>query len=411
MNASAVNNVAAIAAALKDMDEMGSGSSKRGSLNLKTAASSRGPEFSKYGSTSRDIYPMGRLPANNEKFNEEAMDDEEFVVEDDFLPVVTASTGSKARARRASEGSYLTKGETRRSSGELRCEKCGKGYKHSSCLTKHLWEHTPEWTYTSKLLISKHQQVQLLQAASVLVGMNQDALGAEDSAKPSESDQSSASPAASGSSEIREEEDYISSAETTPPPVTEHYAMADDGHDDRCKRYSGNSSTYSRSYQSAPSFSLPAGSNLSHYNQQRRPSSSSVAPAAGDVDVDVDEDEASLVAAVESLCSFSTPRNGIVCLPDDVPPVPPLPAMYRDNNANKMSSSSGQIPEIGLSLPSYPPLSHERDIKLGSNSHAVYVPKDDDYEHRPISHGRSDEEDDGIFGAMEGVTHERLSHA
>ena len=30
------------------------------------------------------------------------------------------------------------------------------------------WEHTPEWQYTSKLLISKHQQVQLLEAASVL---------------------------------------------------------------------------------------------------------------------------------------------------------------------------------------------------------------------------------------------------
>ena len=45
---------------------------------------------------------------------------------------------SKARIRRASEGAYLSKSEGKRSSGELRCEKCGKGYKHSSCLTKHL---------------------------------------------------------------------------------------------------------------------------------------------------------------------------------------------------------------------------------------------------------------------------------
>lgn len=46
---------------------------------------------------------------------------------------------SKSRVRRASEGSRLGKGESKRSSGsELRCEKCGKGYKHSSCLTKHL---------------------------------------------------------------------------------------------------------------------------------------------------------------------------------------------------------------------------------------------------------------------------------
>lgn len=45
---------------------------------------------------------------------------------------------SKARLRRASEGAHHGKGEGRRASGELRCEQCGKGYKHSSCLTKHL---------------------------------------------------------------------------------------------------------------------------------------------------------------------------------------------------------------------------------------------------------------------------------
>ena len=44
----------------------------------------------------------------------------------------------KARGRRASEGAYLPKTDGRRVSGEIRCEKCGKGYKHSSCLTKHL---------------------------------------------------------------------------------------------------------------------------------------------------------------------------------------------------------------------------------------------------------------------------------
>ncbi|KAG7152908.1 hypothetical protein HYQ46_003794 [Verticillium longisporum] len=61
----------------------------------------------------------------------------------------------KASVRRASDGQPLIK-ERRKSNRplikeqrksnrvELRCEKCGKGYKHSSCLTKHLWEHTPE---------------------------------------------------------------------------------------------------------------------------------------------------------------------------------------------------------------------------------------------------------------------------
>lgn len=70
-------------------------------------------------------------------------------------------------ARRISEG------ETGRLKEELKCQACGKGYKHISSLAKHLWEHTPEWSMTSKLLISKHQQVQLLEAASILVSLNE----------------------------------------------------------------------------------------------------------------------------------------------------------------------------------------------------------------------------------------------
>lgn len=43
-----------------------------------------------------------------------------------------------ARVRRASDGQPLKEG--RRSSRlELRCQQCGKGYKHSSCLSKHLY--------------------------------------------------------------------------------------------------------------------------------------------------------------------------------------------------------------------------------------------------------------------------------
>ena len=233
--------------------------------------------------------------------------------------------------------------------------------------------------------------------------MNQDAIAAEDITKPSERDHSSVSPAASGSSDVRDEEYYISSAETTPPPMNEHYAIIEDVGNGRSKRYSGNSSSFSRSYQSAPSFSLPAGNNLSHCQQQRRPSSSGVAPA------DVDEEEAALAAAVESLCSFGTPRNGSVRLPEDVPPVPPVPARYREYNGNKLSGSLVRVPELGLSVPSYQRISDERDMKTG-DSHVVYIHEDYDYDDRPISHGRSDEEDDGVFGAMEGVTYERLSH-
>lgn len=68
----------------------------------------------------------------------------------------------------------ISEGETGRLKEELKCEACGKGYKHISSLAKHLWEHTPEWNVTKKLLISKHQQVQLLEAASILVSMTEE---------------------------------------------------------------------------------------------------------------------------------------------------------------------------------------------------------------------------------------------
>lgn len=43
---------------------------------------------------------------------------------------------SKAK-RRASDGTALTKKE-KAATGELKCEHCGKAYKHGSCLNKHL---------------------------------------------------------------------------------------------------------------------------------------------------------------------------------------------------------------------------------------------------------------------------------
>ncbi|EPZ31731.1 hypothetical protein ROZALSC1DRAFT_26451 [Rozella allomycis CSF55] len=49
------------------------------------------------------------------------------------------------------------------------CPDCGKGYKHLNCLTKHRWEHTVHWQEASKLSLSKHQQVQMLEAAQILV--------------------------------------------------------------------------------------------------------------------------------------------------------------------------------------------------------------------------------------------------
>lgn len=45
---------------------------------------------------------------------------------------------NKNRIRRASEGQHLVKDGKKSAGGDLKCDKCGKGYKHSSCLSKHL---------------------------------------------------------------------------------------------------------------------------------------------------------------------------------------------------------------------------------------------------------------------------------
>lgn len=234
--------------------------------------------------------------------------------------------------------------------------------------------------------------------------MNQDGSIPSDLAKNSDSDHSSASPAASGASEPNE--DDVSSAESTPPPMNEHAYTTDSSGVARPKRYSLNSSAFSRSYQSAPSSSFIAGSVPSgtsygqHYgpNYQRRPSTSDVSYMGH---ANVDEDEAGLAAAVESLCSFGTPRTGPVHLPADIPPVPPLPARYAAQNSFRLSGTiSTPMLQQGLGVP--PPLTHclsdKRDVRMGEGQAADV---DDDYDHGSYSRGRSEEDDDGVFGSME----------
>lgn len=52
-------------------------------------------------------------------------------------PSNLSASSSKNRSRRVSEGAPPTR-EGKRSLVELRCERCGKGYKHGSCLSKHM---------------------------------------------------------------------------------------------------------------------------------------------------------------------------------------------------------------------------------------------------------------------------------
>jgi hypothetical protein len=112
-----------------------------------------------------------------------------------FQPGSIPTLSRKFVARRISEG------ETGRLKEELKCQACGKGYKHVSSLAKHLWEHTPEWNMTSKLLISKHQQVQLLEAASILVSMNEEDEDADSTADSTTTTDSAVNSYTPGSSE------------------------------------------------------------------------------------------------------------------------------------------------------------------------------------------------------------------
>lgn len=272
--------------------------------------------------------------------SDEEADEEEIGVE--------TSSNLKGRNRRASEGAYLAKLEGKRLPAELRCDTCGKGYKHSSCLTKHMWEHDPAWAYTSKLSISKHQQVQLLEAASVLVTMNVDGSTPPEVSHIPNSEGSSASPGFSGSSEMQDE---LSSTETTPPPMSDT-AVSVPSH----KRYSSSSAGFSRSYRSIPSSSY-AESVVSPGLPPQRYSSSDYRPTTSGTD------DGGLAAAAE-LLNFGTPRTRATQMPPDIPPVPPLPQQYQ--LANRLSENNS-TPTVFNPLGMHPltqPISDERDVKM-----------------------------------------------
>ncbi|EXJ81963.1 hypothetical protein A1O1_08030 [Capronia coronata CBS 617.96] len=288
---------------------------------------------------------------------------------DDDLPASSKRLSNKSRNRRASEGSYLTKGEGKKAGSDLRCDTCGKGYKHSSCLTKHLWEHDPAWAITSKLLISKHQQVQLLEAASVLCNMTVEnmTMGQSDNEASfnDPSDGSSASPGFSSS----EMQDELSSVETTPPPMSEAAYPVPGS-----KRFSisGNHG-FSRSYRSIPSSSY-AESVVSPGLPPHRFSGVDFRPSTSGTD------DGTLAAAAAGLTFNSgTPRTKPTFLGVDVPPVPPLPQQYQSFNSKSSDSTLTTVYNPLLQL--HPPtltqnLSEERNYR-GSND-AKEIQMDDE---------------------------------
>lgn len=383
-------NAAAIAAALKEAGEAGDQisalpmaiNSRRNAL----AKGIRGGAATGSLPSPPSSLPTSRFLADGKTAapDTSAIDDEQMSSDE------SPTTFQKARVRRASDGQPLVKEGRKSNRVELRCEKCGKGYKHSSCLTKHLWEHTPEWSYTSKLLISKHQQVQLLEAASVLVAMNNrvhEAATPPDSAKDFPSDRESASPTASGYSDLREER---SSADTTPPPQSEVF---DSTYRSVSKRaVSGGS--LSRPFQPGPNSmmitgSAPHGSGFRHYRQfshDQRPLSSGK-NATG-------KDDSDLAATLGMLsCSAGSNASRNFSLPADAPPVPPVPAQYLDQLA---LSDTSPFMTMGSFLARQP-----ESFARGEYPSEQVKMEDSDDEFDVRSRARSDDDDDGVFGRME----------
>lgn len=244
------------------------------------------------------------------------------------------------------------------------------------------WEHDPAWALTSKLLISKHQQVQLLEAASVLVNMNVDGSTPPEILHIQGSEGSSASPGFSGSSEVQ---DDLSSTETTPPPMSDAAVSVPSS-----KRFSGSSSAgFSRSYRSIPSSSF-AESVVSPGLPPQRFSTSDQRPTTSGTDDGL--------AAAAELLNFGTPRTRPTQMSPDVPPVPPLPQQYQF--ANKLSGHNS-TPTVFNPLGMHPltqPISDERDVRmqendltpLGNYRRGVNMNEDDD-----------EEEEDDMFSMEE----------
>jgi len=311
-----------------------------------------------------------------------AIDDGNDVSADD----AAAGKATKAKARRASEGQSSKKSVK----VELNCQQCGKAYKHHSCLTKHLWEHTPEWNVTSKYQISKHQQVQLLEAASVLIGMNEKPHDNKPATPPestqdNNSEPESASPAASV--EYSEPAERYSSVDSTPPPAVEGgYSIP---------RAYRSSSTFSRSYQSTPLY----GDGMA-FGHARKPSDARP-PSAGVGNTNQeDRDLAQALVGCSVGSSNGVAGNGRVVL-TDAPAVPRIPEQYlgqatsfNSNGAFGMSSFPSRAPE---SFTRGDFRRGSEDVKMGGDVESGI--DDDDFD--PPARTHSDDEDDGVFGSME----------
>ena len=138
MSSTTANNVAMMLTAMQGGEEnAGHGFDRRHASHRTSyggSAARNGTGGREYSSENKTPAPIDSLAHDEVMMDGSPAPNPENVKERETL----VNNPVKGRSRRASEGAYLSKTDGKRASGELRCDKCGKGYKHSSCLTKHL---------------------------------------------------------------------------------------------------------------------------------------------------------------------------------------------------------------------------------------------------------------------------------
>jgi hypothetical protein len=139
VSSNAASNVAAMVAAVREAGDTSLGmpiSTRRNTMSKNASARS--------GAVGNIPSPPASLPGHKFRLMSSGKSDRgESAIEDDQNDDMDdeEETGFKqSRMRRASEGQHLMKDGKKGS--ELKCDKCGKGYKHSSCLSKHLFVPT-----------------------------------------------------------------------------------------------------------------------------------------------------------------------------------------------------------------------------------------------------------------------------
>ncbi len=142
MSSNTANNVAAMVAAVREAGDTALGMPITNRRNtMSKSASARSGVLGSLPS------PPPSLPGHRMRMTstgkldrgESAIDDEQ---NHDEMDEEEQTSFKQARMRRASEGQHLVKDGKKSNGGDLKCDKCGKGYKHSSCLSKHLFVPT-----------------------------------------------------------------------------------------------------------------------------------------------------------------------------------------------------------------------------------------------------------------------------